>query len=68
MKTEHGYPIVESYQIENNRYLVRIVREGNLHNHVVWNMTADGKCSEGSYFSTEDEAKAGFTRRRSFYQ
>lgn len=68
MKTEHGYSIVESYQIEDNRYLVRVKRDGHLHNHVVWNMTGDGKCSEGSYFSTEEQAISGFASRKSSYQ
>lgn len=68
MKTEHGYPIVESYQIDENRYLVRVKREGHLHNHVVWNMTTDGKCNEGDYCDTEEQAKTKFNNRKKIYE
>jgi hypothetical protein len=63
MKTEHGYEVVESAKLDTNLYVVRIVREGHLHNHVVWNMNSIGKCSNGEYFDSEDKAKACFRRR-----
>jgi len=64
MITEHGYPIVESFLVEDNRYIVRVQREGHLHNHVVWNMTEDGRCTNGSYFATPEEAKKCFDLRK----
>ena len=64
MKTEHGYLIVESYRVEDNRFIVRVEREGFLHNHVVWNMIEDGMCTNGSYFSTPEEAKNCFELRK----
>lgn len=65
MKTEHGYDIVESFKVED-RYIVRVNRDGlgHLHGHVVWNMTGDGKCTNGSYFSTPEEAKKCFEERK----
>ncbi len=67
MKTNHGYDVVESLKIESNLYLVRIVRENKLHNHVTWLMREDGSCFDGCYFSTEEQAKKSFQNRKLIY-
>lgn len=64
MKTNHGYQVVESYLIGPGDYLVRIQREGHLHNHVVWRMNEAGVCSSGTYLSTEEESRRNFRIRK----
>lgn len=64
MKTNHGYQVVESYLIGPGDYLVRIQREGHLHNHVVWRMNEAGVCNSGTYLSTEEEARRSFRIRK----
>ena len=64
MKTNHGYDVLESYMIGPGDYLVRIQREGHLHNHVVWRMNESGACCSGTYLSTAEEAKRSFSIRK----
>lgn len=71
MQTEHGYNIIEYFQIENNDSLVLVERDAatHLHPYVVWRMNAyNMKCSEGDYCSTKEQAQKAFERRKKLFQ
>jgi len=68
MKTDSGYNVAESFHVDNGIQLIRVERDGFLHNHVTWLMNEQGNCSDGNYFETKEAAEKDFQNRKNSYK